>query len=86
MTDFAVGTVDVCNLCRVPIVILQVSGSTQHRGTMKRTGCWKMSLKEQKKTSNQTKQNAEIIYIRGNTLITLVVYNAKNDDLRPPAT
>lgn len=28
LTDFAVGAVDVCNLCRVPIVILQVSRST----------------------------------------------------------
>lgn len=31
LTDFAVGAVDICNLCRVPIVILQVSRSTQHR-------------------------------------------------------
>lgn len=86
LTDFAVGAVDVCNLCRVPIVILEVSGSTQLRWMMKRTGCWKMSLKEQKNPSNQTKQNAEIMCIRGNTLITLAVYNAKNDDPLPLAT
>lgn len=31
LTDFAVGAADVCNLCRVPIVILQVSRSTQQK-------------------------------------------------------
>lgn len=65
LTDFAVGAVDVCNLCRVPIVILQVSRSTQQRWTMKRTGCWKMSLKEQ--NIHQIKQNTEIMCIREST-------------------